>query len=160
MKNVTTNSFSAVAFFIAATFSLLSCSENTDSKVVVPQFSGITFSSDLTAGNEVTATAVQYKKGKYLDRTTYKWTFEGAQQIGGGEAGVFYDSNKSNPSCSIILPETPGQYTITMLATYNTSAKIGNSVKEVDIKGGTITYTTSPITCTVMIKQNVRVVAK
>lgn len=136
-----------------ATFGFTSCSEDSDSNVQIPQFSGIEFSGDMTAGSSVTATAVQYKKGKYLDRTTYKWACDEAQEIGGALAGVFYDSNKTDPYCTMILPSTPGTYTVKFTATYNVSGKAGNYTKEADIKGGTVTYTSSPFTCTVEISQ-------
>lgn len=137
-----------------------SCSENSDSNVVVPQFRGIEFNKDLVAGTEVVATAVQSKTGKYIDRTNYSWSFEDAQSLGGGVSGVFYGSDKRDPTCTILLPETPGRYTVTFNATYNVSGKAGNSTKEVEISGGKITYTTSPFTCTVRISQEVRVVAQ
>lgn len=160
MKIKSTNSVAIIASFLFVTLSFFSCSENNEVNVTVPKFSGITFDKEtLVAGDEVNATAVQYKKGKYLDRTTYVWTFDGAQQIGGGTTGVFYENDKRNPTCSVILPETPGTYTITMTATYNTSGKSGNSNKEVEIKGGTVVYTTSPLTCTAKITQKVKVVA-
>lgn len=160
MKTILNNRVAIIAASFLMALSFFSCSENSDTNVKVPQFSGITFNKEtLVAGEEVYATAVQYKKGKYLDRTTYVWTFDGAQQIGGGTTGVFYDSDKRDPSCSVILPETPGTYTITLTATYNTSGKSNNSSKEVEIKGGTVVYTTSPLTCTAKITQKVRVVA-
>lgn len=150
---------SAALIAVLAVGGFTSCSENSDSNVVVPQFRGIEFNKDLVAGSEVVATAIQSKTGRYIDRTNYSWTFEDAQYVGGGVSGVFYGSDKRDPTCTIRLPETPGRYTVTFNATYNVSGKAGNSTKEVDISGGKITYTTSPFTCTVRISQDVRVVA-
>ena len=147
---------------IAASF-FVSCSEDSGDNVSVPRFSGIEFSREtLYAGETVNATAVQYKKGKRLDRTTYIWSCSSSEaEVSGGKSGVFYESDKSDPSCQVKLPETPGRYTLTLNASYNVSGKIGNSTKTEDLQGHTtVTYTTAPTICNVLIKKEFDVKAK
>lgn len=150
-------SITAIAIALTCVFFTESCSEDTNKLSRLPEFSGISLSSEtLNAGETITAIAVQYKKGKYLDRTTYTWTCEGAE-LSGATTGVFYDSNSKDPDCQIKLPSEPGSYTIKFEATYNFSAKANNSTKEVDCQGGTITYTSSPLTGYVKITRTIRV---
>jgi len=148
---------------VIAAFGLMSCSDDTGDNVSVPRFSGVEFSQEtLYAGETVEVTAVQYKKGKRLDRTSYIWSCSGDEaELSGGKSGVFYDSDKSDPSCRIKLPTTPGRYTITLNATYNVSGKIGNSSKTEELKGRTtVTYTTAPTVCNVIIKKEFDVKAQ
>lgn len=154
------NKFRYFAFFLLVTtlaaIVFISCSTESEDNVSVPLFSGMEFSrDDLYVGETVDVTAVQYKKGKRLDRTSYVWSCSSDEaELSGGKSGVFYDSDKSDPSCRIKLPKTPGCYTITLSATYNVSGKIGNSSKTEELKGNTtVTYTTAPTICNVVIKK-------
>ncbi len=148
---------------VIAAFVFISCSDDAGDNVSIPRFSGVEFSQEtLYAGETVEVTAVQYKKGKHLDRTSYNWNCSSEEaELSGGKSGVFYDSDKSDPSCRIKLPTTPGRYTITLNATYNVSGKIGNSSKTEELKGRTtVTYTTAPTVCNVIIKKEFDVKAQ
>lgn len=130
-----------------------------DSKSTLPRFSGIMFTpSTLTAGTTVTATAVQAKKGKLLDRTQYSWSFSSEEgSLNSDKRGVFYTNDNADPTCRVTLPTTPGTYTLTFTGVYNVSGHADNATESQDIEGGQVVYTTSPLTCSVVITRKVQV---
>lgn len=150
-----------LAFALVIISGLCACSSDpdSDSKSTLPRFSGIIFTpSELTAGSTVKATAVQYKKGKLLDRTTYSWKFSNDEgKVNSNKTGVFYTNDNSDPVCTVTLPSAPGEYTLTFTGTYNVSGHSGNATESQEIEGGEVLYTTSPLTCVVVIKRKITV---
>lgn len=152
--------FSYVVAVMAAVVALnfVSCSEDSDTKSKLPLFSDITFTpSTLTAGSTVKATAVQYKKGSWLNRTSYDWTIDSDEATISAQSGVMYDDDKSDPSATITLPTVSGSYTLTFTGTYRPSASCDNSTTTTQISGGTVVYTTAPTLCTVVITKKITV---
>lgn len=156
----TINLLAVALLAFASTFSV-SCSEDGDEyKSVSPKFSNVTFTpEEIFPGERITATAVQYKKGKLLDRTSYSWSVEGTTEDLNIESNknLFYDNDKSNPTCVFTAPSTPGQYTLVFNAKYNASGQSTTSTSTVSIEGGTVDYTSGPFNCTVVIRKKFRV---
>lgn len=146
---------------VAAVFTL-SCSDDDDKySSTSPKFSDITFTpSEIFPGERVTATAVQYKKGKLLDRTTYAWSISGTDEDLDIEAktALFYDNDKSNPTCTFTAPSTPGTYTIVFKGEYNVSGQSKTSGSSADIVGGTAEYSSGPFKCFATVTKKFRVV--
>lgn len=142
---------------IAFTLFFSSCSEDeTYSKI--PQFSDITFSvNTISAGEKITAIAVQASKGSLLDRTTYTWTMtNGSADSVINQTSVIYDNANGNPSCTLTFPYK-GRYILKFTAKYNISAQIGNSGAIQEIKDGTISYSSDPFNGFVNISKTILV---
>ena len=70
---------------------------------ILPSFYDITFDTDqLYAGMTVTATAVQSRKGKLLDRTTYDWEVNDTISK---HDGLTYDASNGDPTFTFKVPE-------------------------------------------------------
>lgn len=110
---------------------LASCSNDDDKyRSAPPTLSEITIhslednaGSTLYAGDKFVATAVQSSKGHLLYKATYKWTIsptEGVDYSQKTKTTVIYDNEPSDPTDTIVI-NTPGEYNITLDATYNAS---------------------------------------
>ncbi len=110
---------------------LASCSNDDDKyRSTPPTLSEITIhslednaSSTLYVGDRFVATAVQSSKGHLLYKATYKWTIsptDGVDYSQRAKSTVIYDNEPSDPTDTIVI-NTPGEYNITLNATYGAS---------------------------------------
>ena len=125
------------------------CSEDTSEyESKLPVFSDVVFDVDnIYTGETVTATAVQYEKGKLLANASYLWKIDDSSY----SSEVNYSMNSNNPTCSFTAPELPGTYTITFKGQYNISGRAGNSSTMSEINKGTVKYDYTPIKGTVTV---------
>lgn len=132
-----------------------------------PRFSDVTFenidgSSTIYAGDRIVATAVQGTKGKYLNGTTYAWSVSPSDDVQQKyKTGCIYDNESENPTDTIVFPSS-GTYTITLKATYKTSAE-GESVSATstfESGSGTATYSGGLTIQHVTLEKKVKVVKK
>lgn len=139
-----------------------SCSEDKDDyESKLPVFSDIVFDTEtITAGDYVTATAVQHKLGKLLDNTTYYWKLDDptAHSTLQYNNAVIYPHNSTNPSCKFRAPELPGTYTITFSGQYSVSGQAGNSSSMAEIAKGTVKYEYTPLKAYVTVTKKFKVV--
>lgn len=151
-----------LSFLLMTAAFAVSCSSDDDKySSVSPKFSDITFTpSEIFPGERVTATAVQYKKGKLLNGTLYNWSISGTSEETNIEnnKSLLYDNDKSNPICTFTAPSTPGTYTIVFKGEYNASGQSKTSGSTVDISGGTVEYSAGPFKCYVTVTKRFRVV--
>lgn len=110
---------------------LISCSNDDDKyRSTPPEFSEITIQSleegsnkTLHAGDRFVATAIQKTKGHLLNKTTYSWTIsptDGVDYSQKNKGTVIYDKQSENPTDTIVI-NTPGEYNITLNASYSAS---------------------------------------
>lgn len=113
--------------------SLASCSNDDDKyQSTPPEFSEITIQSleegtptTLRAGDRFVATAVQKTKGHLLNKTTYSWVIsptDGVDYSHKNKGTVIYDVQSENPTDTIVI-NTPGEYNITLNASYSASGQ-------------------------------------
>lgn len=138
-----------------------SCSSDDEYKSTPPRFSDVTFMpEEIHPGDRVTATAVQYRKGHLLDRTSYSWSISGTSEdleVSNNKT-VLYDNDKSNPTCIFTAPSTPGEYTLILDAKYNVSGQSGTSASSAQIPDGSVEYSSSPFNCFVVLRKDFKVV--
>lgn len=161
MNKVMKLRFGLLALVTVMMGAVVSCDDDDDYNSTLPVFSDITFSEETLYTNQyVTATAVQYKKGKLLDRTTYSWSLsdEDADATLVYNSGVTYDENNSDPVCTFTTPATAGTYTITLTASYNISGRAGNIEEDVDIEDGSASYSVSALKGYATVTKNFTVV--
>lgn len=152
---------SSVYMLLVAAVFAVSCSSDDDKyNSVSPKFSEITFTpSDIYPGELITATAVQYKKGKLINRSSYSWSISGTTEDlnVSGNRSLFYDNDKSNPTCTFTAPSTPGTYTIEFNGEYNASGQFKPTGDSVYIASGNISYMTGLYKSYVTVKKRFRV---
>lgn len=130
---------------------LAACSENSDDAAYrseLPRYADITFrnldtgGSDIHAGETFVAEAVETARGRLLDRTTLTWECEPGEWEHRYRAGVVYDTSREPLTDTLVAPQTPGRYKLTMTARYNVSGQAQNYNSTVSIDDGKISYTT------------------
>ncbi len=130
-------SFALVALLMSLVF--VACEED-KKNAYAPEFSGFSFEregelispSSLRGGDSIVITAVQAKKGKYIYRTYYNWTFNCVVARADGSSvdstmtysyNVSYDGDKNgnaNPSYTLVLPDNvQGRASVKFEAKYN-----------------------------------------
>ena len=135
-------------------------SDNTsDYTSVLPAFSDITFDTDqLYAGMTVTATAVQSKKGKLLNRTTYDWYVNDTTTQ---HVGIVYDQNNGDPIFTFKVPAVsitrPTSITIKFTGKYSVSGSSCKAAATEHAAGLTIVSEPSTIEGTVRLTKTVTV---
>lgn len=126
-----------------------SCSDDDEYNSSVPTFSDIVFSDSLIyVDQQVTATAIQSKKGKLLDRTDYRWysnMYTPNDSTMSYTNAVLYDNNSTNPTCTFHTPSYPGRYSITFHGIYNISGRASNNERVVNNNNTTIVYQYTPL---------------
>lgn len=154
-------------FFIANAFALLlvaitgwSCSEE-DYNSYPPEFSDIIFttadgSENLTTDTPIEVTLIQSKKGKLLDRTSYKWESEDGVSIATPSVEVVYDKENTNPSVSLVCTSS-GSYKLKFTARYSISGQVVPTNYTKNIPQGKVTCTSSTLYYDVVVEKNFKV---
>lgn len=142
--------FATPALLSALTLALAGCSEHADDAKYAslpPQFEDMTFATltgntTLQAGDKIVATAVQSKKGRLLNGTTYTWSTSPIDGITHGfKRFVIYDNESNNPTDTLTFA-TPGTYTVKLEARYKSSGNNQNVDGTTEFEGGRVTYKT------------------
>lgn len=129
---------------------LSSCSEDSDDpeyQSVIPEFSDMTFevlgeSRDrIHVGDQIVAKAVQKKRGRLLDRTTYSWTSSQEDLVHRYTQQNVYDADKSDPTDTLTVTQA-GRIRLTMTAKYQVSGQYKNYNRTEEIEDGNVTYRT------------------
>ena len=130
---------------IAMGFSFASCSDDDDAAVVLPVYDDVVFmqngevvsARNIVAGQEVTATLKQAKKGNYIYRYTYNWSCNDS------ESGLNnFPQNKQNNEESVcnFTAGSPGDYTLTINIKYDCSGNKAPKIPSVDNPKISVTY--------------------
>lgn len=153
------NLFANVLMLLLAITLGVSCSEE-DFSSYPPEFEDVIFESidgsdNLTAGTPIKAVVVQSKKGRLLNKATYKWECEDAS-FEKQSVEVVYDKQNENPNMILEVPY-PGSYKLKFTARYNISGQSEYVSYTKPISSGKITYTSSALYYDVVIEKNFRV---
>lgn len=151
--------FVKVLMFCLVSMLSLSCSEDEYSSYP-PEFQDVTFESvegdeELRANTSIKAVVVQSKKGKLLNKATYKWECEDAS-FEKQSVEIVYDKQNENPSAIFEVPY-PGSYKLKFTARYNISGQSEFVNYTKPISAGKITCTSSALYYDVVIEKNFRV---
>lgn len=134
-----------LALLVAANLS--GCSDNDEYVSELPVIEDITVvnqngNTALRAGDEVTVTIIQSKKGRLLNRTEYSWTSNPATiSFTPATQSIVYDNANSNPSTKFTATD-PGSFTLTFRAVYDksgTTKSLGSFTSSLK-GGGTVNY--------------------
>lgn len=139
--------FSLMAIVSLAMLSLSSCSDKADEYLSQPpEFTDMGFTSLATGdtvihvGDPVVATALQSRKGKWLNRSDYTWRCEPVEVAHQYKKGAIYDNEPQNPTDTVTFT-AKGVYKMVFSGKYRLSAGADYSKNyTIPIPNGKVTY--------------------
>ncbi len=142
-KNIFTLGFALMTTLVVLT----SCEEEEDYTSSPPLFSDVTFNDSIVyAGDTLIATAIQSRQARLVDRTTYSWTLSQGGETVDVEHHytpiVVYTQSPQNPTDTLVI-ENPGNYVLTLEASYNISGQSDGSIFSTSIPDGNVSCSAS-----------------
>ena len=139
------NRFLLIFGMVIASAFAVSCDNDDDYGVVLPVYQDVVFaqggtqisSRAIAAGQHVTVTLVQAKKGKGIYRYNYTWSSDAELQ--NFQMGQQASENNTDPTNSFTAT-TPGNYTMTIKVRFDYSGNKAPTVPNVEIVNGTVSY--------------------